>query len=277
MRTHYILFILLFVISCKNIKDETLTNVLTNMEINIPKKEINNLDFITNAEYVQLDNNHLIGEIGRLFLDKKKIIVFDKIDNAIVFFDHKGKFLKSIKKKGRGAGGYIRITDIALDRKNNSIIIFDEMSHKLVYYDLDSYKFLKETGIGFYPTSFVVSGAKLFFYNPFTLNYSGNKEFYFSLIETNEDLEIVNTYFPVNKKLGMFMASDNGPGLTYGSNIIYFRNRFISILSAENIAQLHSNQSLEQLDKSYRNSKFYKRFKNISVNENPIIAFYEFN
>jgi hypothetical protein len=106
MLTNYkkMLFIILFSFSCcknntHNINEENAVHIKIDKEIN----ETNNLNqFIDSAIYIPLETNKksIIHTITRFEIIEDKIIIFDKPQKSILFFDKKGKFLYKIGKIG---------------------------------------------------------------------------------------------------------------------------------------------------------------------------------
>ena len=72
--------------------------------------------------------------IGRILLLKDYVIISDF--TQILIFHRNGKFIRSIGSKGQGPGEYIRITQLAVDEKNEYLFVVSS-GYKIICYDLD--------------------------------------------------------------------------------------------------------------------------------------------
>src|SRR5690606_26101942 len=76
-------------------------------------------DFFSKAAYIPLETsaNSMIGNISRLCYFRDQFFILDKKGNSILIFDKKGKFLDKIEAIGKGPGEYISLMDFAIDRE----------------------------------------------------------------------------------------------------------------------------------------------------------------
>ena len=124
--------------------------------IKIDKKRIADFfliqDVIDSIWYVKLETNsyNLIGNIDELYFDDGLIFVVDREIAATVFiFDKEGKIISKISKVGKGPGEYVGINNVAIDRHNNTVLLYDMASRKINCYDYKG-RFLKEERTMFY-------------------------------------------------------------------------------------------------------------------------------
>lgn len=198
-------------------------------KINVPVEEFGNDNYVKSAKYIFLDQAYLIGKVGRVLFFDKKIFIHDEMTGLIAVFSDDGKYLFRIDNKGKGSMEYLELTDFTIDKQNNDLLIFDEMSHKILTFSLRKNKFIKEKKIDFYPTAFACEADYLYFYNPYTFNYPRKEEYHYSLIQTNLNVKEEERYFEVEEDMGNFMSNPNRKGFFYGNNL-FFKNRFENII-----------------------------------------------
>ncbi len=217
---------ILFLFGCNNNKCTQIakTNSST-YTIRIPLTEIANNDFIESAEYIFLDQEYLIGKIGRMLFYNNDVYIHDEMTGRIVVFSNKGKYLYSIDNKGKGPLEYYKLTDFTIDKSNGNVLIYDQYSHKVISFSTIKREFVKEHKIEFYPSALACTSDRLYFYNPFTSNYPREEKYHYSLITTSPQLKDEKRYFKVGEKIGNFMSDPNRKGFFYG-NGLYLLNRF---------------------------------------------------
>lgn len=86
----------------------------------------------------------LISRINRIIEDDSLLFILDKPSRTVLVFHSSGRFYHSIHHWGKGPGEYIRIQDIAVDKKSDIIYIYDDHLRKLISYDYYG-KLLSET------------------------------------------------------------------------------------------------------------------------------------
>ncbi|MCK9304656.1 MAG: 6-bladed beta-propeller, partial [Bacteroidales bacterium] len=93
-------------------------------------------------EYIPLEtnNNSLLGNIRKIFFEKSMFYVVDN-NNVCKIFDRKGKYLKTIDRKGNGPEEYAQISDINVDPETGNILILERNNIK--EFDISG-KFIKK-------------------------------------------------------------------------------------------------------------------------------------
>lgn len=107
---------------------------------------------IDNVSYVKLQSTGdvLIGDVWKLWVTEDRIIVADYYKSQAVFvFDRQGKNLAVINALGRGPQEYTRISAVTLTPDRKRIVVFDNGSQKLLYYDLNG-RYLYKKQLGFW-------------------------------------------------------------------------------------------------------------------------------
>ena len=96
-------------------------------------------DFVERVEYIPLEKTDecLIREVSRVFELDNELIVVDKKDKSIFFFDRSGHYRRKISKRGRAGNEYVSMDAVMLDAVRRQLIVFDLMSKKLLFYSLD--------------------------------------------------------------------------------------------------------------------------------------------
>lgn len=206
-------------------------------KINVPLEEFGNDNYVESVKYIFLDQEYLIGRIGRVLFFNNKIYIHDEMAGHLVVFSNEGKYLFHINNKGRGPMEYIKLTDFTIDGNKKVILIYDSYGHKILTFSIDKHKFVDEKKIDFHPIAFAWGADHLYFYNPYTINYPRNEKYHYSLIRTNPELKGEKRYFKVDEKMGSFLSNPNPKGFFYG-NSLYFQNRFENViykLNKENV------------------------------------------
>lgn len=106
---------------------------------NLSEYGINMDNLLDSVFYVRLEtnDNSLIGDIDKLLFYNDTIIVIEKIKRqSILLFTSKGKFISKVGDAGKGAGEYLSVTDVTVDFEKRNIIVLDDRSKKLIFYDL---------------------------------------------------------------------------------------------------------------------------------------------
>ncbi|MCF8360975.1 MAG: 6-bladed beta-propeller [Prolixibacteraceae bacterium] len=165
-----ILFFLFF--SCQN-NSKIENKIYSEYEVEIynNEKSIDDLSFVRSAKLVFLENEHLIGNIKKLYIHDNKIYIWDNVADKILVFSTSGKYCFSVSDKGMGPNEYISITSFCYSRTNNNIFILDTKKRKVLCFSGQDGKFLYIEDIEHVPISIESDSEFLYFYNPFTFNY----------------------------------------------------------------------------------------------------------
>ncbi len=118
-------------------------------------------------DYVLLghrDDSPLVGNMKTVISDRFIYIEDNELDNLFQY-DHAGSLHTVFKSTGSGPGEFVQIQDYQI--KNDTVIIFDYVSAKLIYLDTDG-KFLREPPLKVEASNFHVgNNYKLLFYSGF--------------------------------------------------------------------------------------------------------------
>lgn len=186
----------------------------------------------SDVKYIPLETTSasLIATITKMeILNDEKILIYDHKRNAAYLFGKNGKFLRQIGRQGKGHNEYIQLGDVAYDRYNNQIILFDSAENILMFYDMEGNP-LSSLRLSCYPSAFsVIDKEHLCLY----LNYSddiGNNSTGHNVMIIDREGGICSKWLEYNRELQhfnpwceyVFFQSDNTLYLkpTF-SNIIY--------------------------------------------------------
>ena len=174
-----------------------------------PQKELILQDFM-DVEYIVLETDGEFYTQGVVQTFGEDIVVVKNRlnDGDIFIFDKNGKGLRKFNRLGRGAEEYTFISWIALDEDNNEMFVSDNMTRRILVYDLDGkYKrSLKQMeGRGSYNGGFNFNNDYLICYDNFSPNADEEirRNSFFIVYKHNgiiKEMEI-----PVKKKISTVM------------------------------------------------------------------------
>jgi hypothetical protein len=131
--------IILFVTTgCGGDKPSTDDFITVDVTASYPKKELILQDFL-DVEYVPLETtDEFLTTAYVQAIDENSIVVRNLVrDGNIFFFDKKnGKGLRIINRLGQGGEEYVTPQKVSLDESNNEMFVNDNISEKILVYDL---------------------------------------------------------------------------------------------------------------------------------------------
>ena len=137
---YFILFSSFLLYSCRNGTNGDLMEILVDIGKNSPLLLTEITEEFTAIE-LELTEESMINPdlIRKVLLCDSFVFV---LDEQMLVFDRKGKFIRSIGSKGQGPGEYIFIQSFTFDEKNKIIYIINNRS-QIIGYDLNG-NFIKE-------------------------------------------------------------------------------------------------------------------------------------
>jgi hypothetical protein len=201
----------------------------------IDAKEISNDTFvmtsiIDSSYFIPLEakDESLIKGIDKIVFDNDKIFVLDRQgNNKILVFDRQGKFMYPVGKNGGGPGEYIEVYDFCINIQERSIYLLCERN-SVMRYDYSG-NFVEKKQLNFYT-------AKIEYLNDH-FYFIGDDPDLFNLVVTDNNLEIINTFFP-NKEWGDNLRLLVHPLQKTDSLVYYFRFLDDSIYGIKNNSEL---------------------------------------
>lgn len=186
-----------------------------------PKKELILQDFM-DVEYVPLETTDEFVCQGFVQNVGKDIIVVRNYsrDGDIFIFDRKGKALKKINHLGQGGEEYTFILGITLDEDNNEMFINDNLSRKILVYDLDgNFKrsFRHKEGT-MYDRIYNFDQESLLCHDGYSSNSGEANEQSFMLVSKSDGSIAKEIEIPFKKKiLTAVLLQDPENDMTYGA------------------------------------------------------------
>jgi len=102
------------------------------------------LSMIKTINYMQLDSKEYIGEITKMEVTNKHIVIMDSfVAEKLFVFDRKGKLLFLISGKGKGPEEYLSLWDFYIDTFKNEIVVNDALARVRMYYSMHDGSFIK--------------------------------------------------------------------------------------------------------------------------------------
>jgi len=89
-------------------------------------------DFIDSVSFITLSNNIQIGKIQNLCFYNESIYLTSS--NSLYAFDLQGNLIAKIANQGKGPEEYTNISGLLINRTTDRIIIYDDVSGKLLFY-----------------------------------------------------------------------------------------------------------------------------------------------
>ena len=209
---------MLLFLSCSNPKNSRsvdLANV-ENIRVDMEKESIigNFDDYFASMEVVPLETNEhsIFGRIERISLYQDKIFILDTSTNSVIVFNNKGKFLFRLQNTGNGPREYNSLTDFAIDRKNEQIILYADRPYRFYFYDLEG-NFIKTKNVD---KLFLDIGIQN--NNFLTLNISKGVDFL--LEDYNLNTNKIRGFLPLTETDKIFKSHDvEYPRITKDENI----------------------------------------------------------
>lgn len=148
MRIHYPLrkkqiilplFMFMLIVSCA--KDDKETNT---PKIKIDFTEQSEEKFMTSqvfkkVSYIQLDTSCVVGQLDDIRIHGNTIYICNKYEGVIHRFEKEGKYISSIKKRGRAGNEYVLLTDFEVSPINGDVHIYDSASKRILVYSKEGY------------------------------------------------------------------------------------------------------------------------------------------
>lgn len=195
----------LFLISCKGGKatsefiDKDSSYKIVVFGNGIALNNFSNQLTISSITSLETTKESIFAEPSKVLVNKNNFYIYDLSLQQILSFNHEGKFLGKLDKKGKGPEEYLDLRDFQIiDNKLISILTYD----KVMYYDLgfkyiDSYRIGINENQPYYlnPTQFYETGDLIYLWNG-AMGFQRNKDKMPYFMYSVENRKILNGYFP---------------------------------------------------------------------------------
>ena len=111
---------LFFLLGCK--QEQSSTDILT-LSVDLEQSPLQYDDVFSNAEIIPLEttDSSLIAHIFDVNEYKDNFYIYDIRSVKALAFDHKGRFICQLGRKGQGPGEYSWLASISIDKENDII------------------------------------------------------------------------------------------------------------------------------------------------------------
>ena len=176
---------------------------------------------IDSIRYVPLETNKssLIQYIEKVIPFEGSLFVLDMRSKVVLKFDANGKFVMQIGKNGKGPGEYI--TPTSFEIINKQIIVWDDRSSKIIYYDTDG-TFLMDKKLGFRMNHFIAFGK-----DKYICEIVARKNFHvqninnYKLIFCQSDWQIIGRADKYNADIEDGLSISRNTITQYGDQLVY--------------------------------------------------------
>jgi len=187
----------LCLIACKQ-RSKSVEGIFVDMDN--PEK-VSLFDIFHSIEIIPLETSPdvLIAGIGKIIVYQDSYFMLDPRQNIIFIFDHSGKYLSKIDKKGKGPGEYLSIADIFFNPFSNNLELLEPHGFIHVFDINDNYI---ETKRIVYPDFRAVHLFTIVDYNTYVFyqQFESTKIIYFDLDEN----KLLQKEFEENSRLGSY-------------------------------------------------------------------------
>lgn len=192
-------------------------------------------DVYSKVNYIPLETTEqsLVGGISKLEITNNgELIVLDRTRGSVILFNDRGKYICHIGKRGNGHGEYNMPADMVYDKYNNSVLVLDEGSNKILCYGTSG-KFLSSIQLGFYISALTVLDNNhlclyMNHYDDLTNRASGHN---FKIISRNG--HIISEFMDYDATMESFHPNSENVFFTMDSNNC-FRQPYSSLIYSIN-------------------------------------------
>ena len=188
--------------------------------------------FVDSIQYIPLESNDtcLIGDIGDIILTDNYIFILDNIKQIIWIYNHEGKYLNLISRKGNGPEEYTHIGQFEYDKQNNQIAILDWNKY-ILYYDLKG-EFIRKIKLDISAADFKILPQK----DGYIISNAGDSKPEAGIFLTDANGKIIKNLVKRNPKQ-LITYNDDMDLLSYRDTITFISPNF-----ENNIYHFYNNQ-----------------------------------
>lgn len=220
----FVFFIILFS-SCNSTK---------NVEVELISFAEENAMTIRDRLFIKLETNDdcLIADINQFEVLKDRLFILDSFGSKKLYvFNKDGKYITNIGVRGNGPGEYISPSVFSI--RNNVISILDKHQRAILFYDIETFEYIKTERIPYDICDFELSANNHFvFFGYQSINYP-KKAYHYYIVDSVFDTK--SKFVPVKFESGHiyppFKNMYNLNGDIYG--FIRFRNSIYKITNEE--------------------------------------------
>src|SRR5690606_2092611 len=127
------------------------------------------LDSLQSVVYFETNEQSVIRRVDRVFMYEKHILILDKSQGKILFFDLEGKYVRNIQKLGRGPGEYLQIADMLVDKERKEVVLLCSRPYRILRLNFQG-EFIKSMPVQRLYKEFAMDSQSLYAYSAGTPN-----------------------------------------------------------------------------------------------------------
>jgi hypothetical protein len=211
-----IIIIILSVVSCNNHFDQVATEIDPNaIKVHIPdKSSIAYSDLFDSIRVIPLETNResFVRRVDKIYVTKDKIYIFDIQGKQILMYKLDGGFIRKFSNIGEGTGKFLSPYDVAFDRENHGISVYDRnvKYNKIIFLDSSlNFQYEKKIPFLFSEYSILNKGKEKFL---FDIQYGPVNSISNQLLITDSSFKVLKKAIPFNTGLSFFLSGIDGNG-----------------------------------------------------------------
>lgn len=220
-----LIFVFTFLNSYSSVESKKLCKIAVDKNVLNAPKVIETSDFIEEINYIRLktSDSTLIGKIDKVVKNGNFIYVLDRFKAKPLFiFDSSGNCISKIGRYGSGPGEVKLISDFTIDTNKNELLLWDNLSSKLIKYSLDGLTILEEKRLKAYFTNLVhLSNETFAFYNQSPFGTSDDWFNKFKLVFSDTKLNSIETIVPIESWQSKLFVSGFNPFSINNNQVLY--------------------------------------------------------
>jgi hypothetical protein len=151
-----------------------------------------NTNYSMTIQQLEDHEEHPVGHIDKLIVDKNKIYILDKNKARSLFiYNRNGRLLNVINRTGLGPGEYTHLDDFDVDKETENIIVMDANQRKLIFYTSDG-AYINEIKYDFLALNFIMENKNEILMDKSTIL---SKDDFYCLKRIDFDGKVLNSSF----------------------------------------------------------------------------------
>ncbi len=143
MKKYYSILILLGFFSCQSLEEEENIATIDFSSSEMIDQDIEEWIQVKNTIQLNVPDSILFGKVMQIeFTDTEILVLENGINSSVLVFDREGIFQRQLLRLGNGPGEYLEIEFFVL--RDNSILVYDRSSQKLMTYSLTDFSLIQE-------------------------------------------------------------------------------------------------------------------------------------
>lgn len=195
----------------------------------------------------------LIGSVDKIVEADNNLYILDRRNNLVFIFNSEGKYVKTINRKGRGRGEYLRLFDMCFDTDSKRILLLAEPSEILFF---DKYgNYIQQKRVDKYYTDIATDSLYIYLYNSTFSNY---KEPQYTVEALKKGSRNSVKILPFEKEYAPFCTIGSKLYSSYGK--IMFTRKFDNVIYEVKNGDLTTGHELDLAEFSFPTNKLDKTY-----------------